>query len=31
MAAYAFYDTQPSINIEFEMEEKQGAKQPTLF
>ena len=31
MAAYAFYDTKPSINIEFKMEEKQCVKQLTLF
>lgn len=31
MAAYAFYDTKPSIKMEFEMEEKQGLKQLTLF
>ena len=31
IAAYAFYDTKPSINMEFEREEKQGVKQLTLF
>ena len=31
MAAYAFYDTKPSINMEFERKEKQGVKQLTLF
>ncbi len=35
MAAYAFYDTKPSINMEFEMEiEMDGeaeVKQLTLF
>ena len=31
MAAYAFYDTKTSINMEFEMDAKQGVKQLTLF
>ena len=31
IAAYAFYDTKPSINMEFEREEKQGVRQLTLF
>ena len=31
IAAYAFYDTKHSINMEFEREEKQGVKQLTLF
>ena len=31
IAAYAFYDTKPSINMEFEREEKQDVKQLTLF
>ena len=31
MAAYAFYDTKPSINIEFEMEGEAEVKQLTLF
>ena len=31
IAAYAFYDTKPSINMEFEMDAKQGVKQLTLF
>jgi len=31
IATYAFYDTKPSINMEFEREEKQGVKQLTLF
>ena len=31
MAAYAFYDTKPSINMEFEMEEEAEVKQLTLF
>ena len=31
MAAYAFYDTKSSINMEFERKEKQGVKQLTLF
>ena len=31
MAAYAFYDTKPSINMEFEMEGEAGVKQLTLF
>ena len=31
IAAYAFYDTKSSINMEFEREEKQGVKQLTLF
>ena len=31
IAAYAFYDTTPSINMEFEMDAKQGVKQLTLF
>ena len=26
IAAYTFYDTKPSINMEFEREEKQGVK-----
>ena len=31
MAAYAFYDTKPSINMEFEMEGEAEVKQLTLF
>ncbi|WP_157575229.1 transposase, partial [Alloprevotella rava] len=31
IAAYAFYDTKPSINMEFERDAKQGVKQLTLF
>ena len=31
MAAYAFYDTKPSINMEFEMEVEAEVKQFTLF
>ncbi|WP_370539236.1 transposase [Alloprevotella sp. Lung230] len=31
MAAYAFYDTRPSINMEFEMEGEAEVKQLTLF
>ena len=31
MTAYAFYDTKPSINLEFEMEEEAEVKQLTLF
>ena len=31
MAAYAFYDTKPSINMEFEMEGETEMKQLTLF
>ena len=31
MAAYAFYDTKPSINMEFEMEGEAEVKQRTLF
>ena len=31
IAAYAFYDTKPSINMEFEMEEKAEVNQLTLF
>lgn len=31
MPAYAFYDTRPSINVEFEMEEAGALKQLTLF
>ena len=31
MAAYAFYDTKPSINMEFEMEREAEVKQLTLF
>ena len=31
IAVYAFYDTKPSINMEFEMDAKQGVKQFTLF
>ena len=31
MAACAFYDTKPSINIEFKMGDKQCVKQLTLF
>ncbi|MBB3702325.1 alpha-amylase/alpha-mannosidase (GH57 family) [Alloprevotella rava] len=31
IAAYAFYDTKPSINMEFEMGETEKAKQLTLF
>ena len=30
MAAYAFYDTKPSINMEFEMEGEAEVKQLTL-
>ena len=31
MAAYAFYDTKPSINMEFVMEGETEVKQLTLF
>ncbi len=31
MAAYAFYDTKPTINVEFEWEETSSTKQLTLF
>ena len=31
MAAYAFYDTKPSINMEFVMEGEAEVKQLTLF
>ena len=31
MAAYAFYDTKPSNNMEFEMEGEAEVKQLTLF
>ena len=31
MAAYAFYETKPSINMEFEMEGEAEVKQRTLF
>ena len=31
MAAYAFYDTNPSINMEFEMEGEAEAKQLSIF
>jgi ISPg3, transposase len=31
MAAYAFYETKPSINMEFEMEREAEVKQLTLF
>ena len=31
MAAYAFYDTKPTINVKFEWEEKSSRKQLTLF
>ena len=31
MAAYAFYDTKLSINMEFEMEGEAEVKQLTLF
>ena len=31
IAVYAFYDTKPSINMEFEMGETEKAKQLTLF
>ena len=31
MAAYAFYDTKPSINMEFKMEGEAEVKQLTLF
>jgi len=31
IVAYAFYDTKPSINMEFEMEEEAEVKQLTLF
>ena len=31
MAAYAFYDTKPSINMKFEMEGEAEVKQLTLF
>lgn len=27
MAAYAFHDTVPSVNVDFEMKQKLGAKQ----
>jgi len=31
MATYTFYDTKPSINMKFEMEEEAEVKQLTLF
>ena len=31
MAVYAFYDTKPSINMEFEMKGEAEVKQLTLF
>ena len=31
MAAYAFYEKKPSINMEFEMEGEAEVKQLTLF
>jgi len=31
MATFAFYDTKPSINMKFEMEEEAEVKQLTLF
>ena len=31
IASYAFYDTKPSINMEFDMGEKEKATQLTLF
>ena len=31
MTAYVFYDTKPSIYMEFEMEEEAEVKQLTLF
>ena len=31
IASYAFYDTKPSINMEFDMGETEKAKQLTLF
>ena len=31
MEAYAFYDTKPSINMEFEMKGEAEVKQLTLF
>ena len=31
MTAYAFYDTKPSINMEFEMEGEAEVKQLTLI
>lgn len=31
MAAYTFYDTKPSINMEFEMKGEVEVKQLTLF
>ena len=31
IAAYTFYDTKPSINMEFEMGETEKAKQLTPF
>ncbi|MDY2633783.1 MAG: transposase, partial [Prevotella sp.] len=31
MAAYAFYDTKPSINMEFEMEDEAEVRQLSLF
>ena len=31
MAAYAFYGTKPSINMEFEMDGEAEVKQLTLF
>ena len=31
IAAYAFYDTKHSINMEFEIDVKQGVRQLTLF
>ena len=30
-AAYAFYDTKPSVNVDFETEEESNVKQLTLF
>ena len=31
IAAYTFYDTKPSINMEFERDAQQSVKQLTLF
>ena len=31
MATFALYDTKPSINMKFEMEEEAEVKQLTLF
>ena len=31
IAAYTFYDTKPSIKMEFERDAKQSVKQLTLF